>query len=66
MSRSKKLVTHNSRTNPAGSYDTISRWIFDQATDEIKLPNGVVRGVFENEQVRLTVKCCVKIGQKVT
>jgi hypothetical protein len=51
MSRNKQLVGFNSRLCPAGSEKTISRWMTQQADSEVKYPEGLVRSVFDNEQV---------------
>lgn len=51
VSRSKQLLTYNSRVAPAGSTDTISNWLTDQASTPVEFPKGLVRTVFDNEQV---------------
>ena len=51
FSRNKQLLTYNSRLAPAGSTDTISKWLTEQASAPVEFPNGMVRAVFDNEQV---------------
>lgn len=51
LSRNKQLVGFNSRLCPAGSEKTISRWMTQQADTPVKYPEGLVRSVFDNEQV---------------
>ena len=59
LSNSKLLVNMNGCTKPAGTYSYMSKWLSDHAQEEIKFPDGLVRFVFDNEQVvgkRYTVK----------
>lgn len=51
LCRSKQLVSYNSRMYPAGSSDFISKWLTDQSNQPVEFPNGLVRAVFDNEQV---------------
>lgn len=50
-SHSKQLLSYNGRTAPAGSYDFLSKWMAEQSENVIRFPNGIVRSVFDNEQV---------------
>ena len=59
LSNSKLLVNINGATSPAGSYSFLSKWLSEQAKNELQFPEGIVRVVFDNEQVigkRYTVK----------
>ena len=51
FSRSKYLLQYNSKIDPAGSQDYISKWMYEQATSPPPVPTGIVRSVFDNEQV---------------
>jgi len=51
LSRSKTLVSYSGKLNPFGSYDYMAKWMSAQALDPIDVPMGVVRSVFDNEQV---------------
>ena len=37
--------------SPSGSSDYISKWLTEQSNDAVIFPDGLVRTVFENEQV---------------
>ena len=51
LCRSKQLVSYNSRMYPAGSSDFISKWLTNESSEPIEFPDGLVRSVFDNEQV---------------
>ena len=51
LSNNALLSALNSRTKPYGSYTFLSTWLNKTAGSEIKFPNGIVRVVFDNEQV---------------
>ena len=51
LSNSKLLVNFNAATTPAGSYSFLKKWLSELSNEEIKVPSGDVRIVFDNEQV---------------
>ena len=68
LSRSKRLISYNCKINPAGSYEFISKWMTDQAATPIEMPGGLVRSVFDNEQVvgkTLRVKADNKVPMSI-
>ena len=42
---------NNSKNSPGATYDHISKWMTEQALTDIEFPSGIVRAVFDNEQV---------------
>ena len=63
LSNSKLLLHFNGRTGAGGSYTYLKNWLCDQAGEELRVPEGVVRIVFDNEQVigkRYSVKVNVR------
>ncbi len=51
LSSSKCLVNLNGATKPAGTYSYLTNWLSEQSKDELEFPEGVVRCLFDNEQV---------------
>ena len=51
LCRSKQLVSYNSQMSPSGSSDFISKWLNEQSSTPVDFPEGLVRSVFDNEQV---------------
>eukprot|EP00794_Sanderia_malayensis_P018435 gene18435-20284_t len=51
VSHSKQLVEYNNAVGPAGSYSFLQKWIFSQAVAPSDFPEGLVKCVFDNEQV---------------
>ena len=51
LSNNALLSALNSSTKPCGSHTFLSTWLNKAAESEIKFPNGIVRVVFDNEQV---------------
>ena len=45
------MVTLNGATKPAETYSYLSNWLSEQSKDELEFPEGVVRCLFDNEQV---------------
>lgn len=59
LSNSKLLLDFNGHVMSAGSYTYLKNWLSEKAGDELPVPHGVVRIVFDNDQVvgkRYTVK----------
>ena len=59
LSNSKLLVNFNGKCRPSGCYTCLKNWLANKAKDELKVPNGIVKIVFDNEQVvgkKYTVK----------
>ena len=50
QTRNKKLMAYSSKTAPRGSIIYIESWLSKQASEPIKLPDGMVRAIFDNEQ----------------
>ena len=51
LSNSKLLLNFNGRTGAGGSYTYLKNWLCDQAGEQLTVSEGVVRIVFDNEQV---------------
>lgn len=51
LSNSKLLVNFNGKCRPSGGYTFLKNWLANQAKDELKVPIGIVKIVFDNEQV---------------
>ena len=51
LSNSKLLLNFNGKSTASGSYTYLKNWLSKQAGEELKVPNGIVRIVFDNEQV---------------
>ena len=51
FSNNALLLALNSSTKPCGSHMFLSTWLNKAAESEIKFPNGIVRVVFDNEQM---------------
>ncbi len=51
LSGSKLLVNVNGSTTAAGLYQLLTNWRAEQAKNEIQFPTGVIRCMFDNEQV---------------
>lgn len=51
ISNSKLLVNINNVQRPSGSYSYLCDWLSEHAKEEIEFPNGLVRVIFDNEQV---------------
>ena len=51
LSGRKLIMNMIGKTRPAGSCSFMKKWLANQAEEEIKFPDGLVRCVFDNEQV---------------
>ena len=51
LSNSELLVNFNGKSMPSGGYTYLKSWLSNQAEQEIRVPDGVVKIVFDNEQV---------------
>ena len=50
LSRNKTLVASAAKMNPSGSYDYLSKWMTEQASEAVSFPSWCVRAVSDNEQ----------------
>ena len=48
---SSNSKSHNGKTRPAGSYKTVSNWLFSQSTKELDFPQSDCMVAFDNDQV---------------
>ena len=63
LSNSNLLLNFNGCTGTGGSYTYLKNWLCDQAGEELTVPKGVVRIVFDIEQVigkRYSVKVNIR------
>ena len=65
VSNSKLLVNYNGSTSAGGSYSYISKWLRTSASEPLPFPKGLVRSVFDNEQV-IGKTYTVKVNNKVS
>ena len=69
LSNSKLLLNFSGRTMGGGSYTYLKNWLTEHSGQELTVPDGVVKVVFDNEQVvgkRYTVKADVNTSVPVS